>query len=59
MVDPVVEVRRADGGCLVAVVPPDPAYPAEPYAEFRRAWGAAGGIRLVTGSPKVDLTGDD
>ena len=57
MAKAVVTIRRDGAGFVVAVEPPDPAYPPAPYADIRRAWGAAGGIRLVTGWPKVDLTG--
>lgn len=53
----VVEIRRDGAGFVVEVVPPDPAYPAERFDDVRRAFGAAGGIKLVTGWRKVDLTG--
>ncbi len=53
----VVEVRPVEGGYRVALVPPDPAWPDEVFECPKAARGAAGGIRLVTGRRKVDLTG--
>lgn len=54
---PTIEIRRDGAGFGVTVVPPDLAYPVERYDDVRRARGAAGCIRLVTGWVKVDLTG--
>lgn len=53
-----IEVRRDGAGFVVVVQPPDPAHPPERYETMRSAWGAAGGLRLVTGWPKVDKTGE-
>lgn len=59
MSDPVIEIRRdGEAGFVVVVKPPDPAHPPETFDDLRRARGAAGGIRLVTGWRKVDLTGE-
>lgn len=52
-----VDVTIEGDGFLVACNPPDPARPDEWFPTFREAWGTAGGIRLVTGRTKRDLTG--
>ena len=57
MVAPAIHIRRDGAGFLVEVVPPNPAYPSERFDDVRRARGVAGGLRLVTGWRKVDLTG--
>jgi hypothetical protein len=54
-----VDVTAHGDGFLVSCVPPDPKRPPERFATFREAWGCAGGIRLVTGRAKRDLTGGD
>lgn len=53
-----VEVGKDGEGFRVTCCPPDPLHPVQRFAEFRRAWGHAGGIRVVTGRRKVDLTGE-
>lgn len=53
-----VEIRRDSDGYRVACVPPDPKREDEWFADLREARGTAGGIRLVTGRRKVDLTGE-
>ena len=56
----VVEMRPdGTGGFAVVCVPPDPAHPPQSFADRRDAWGRCGGIKLVTGRRKVDLTGGD
>lgn len=55
---PVIEVRRDEAGFVVAVVPADPGYPARHFCDQREAFGAAGGLRMVTGWKRVDLTGE-
>lgn len=52
-----VEIRPERGGFAVVLVPPDPSRPDEWFADVREARGCAGGLRLVTGRRKVDLTG--
>ena len=52
-----VEIRRLGKGFAVNCVPPDPAYPPETFTDKRHAFGYAGGISLVTGRRKIDLTG--
>lgn len=52
-----VDVTKDGDGFLVACNPPDPNREPEWCATFREAWGTAGGIRLVTGRTKRDLTG--
>lgn len=52
----VVEMREGDGGFVVSLIPPDPAYPDATFTDRREAWGHAGGIRLLTGREKVDRT---
>lgn len=58
-VSPVVAMRRAGAEFVVAVEPADPAHPPQTFLDKRKAWGAAGGLRLVLGLQKVDLTGDE
>lgn len=53
-----VEIRRDGDGYRVACVPPDPKREDEWFADLREARGTAGGIRLVTGRRKIDLTGE-
>lgn len=53
-----IAVRRVVSGFRVSLEPPDPAHPDETFPDMRSAWGHAGGIKLVTGRPKVDLTGE-
>lgn len=53
-----IEVRREGDGFAVVVVPPHLAHPPAHYHNKRSAFGAAGGLRLVTGWRRVDLTGD-
>lgn len=52
----VIAIRRDGAGFVVGIEPPDPAYPPERFETFKRANGAAGGLRLVLGLRKVDLT---
>jgi hypothetical protein len=54
----IIAVRRNSDGYTVAVEPADPAHPAQCFPDMRAAWGAAGGLKLVLGIPKVDLTGE-
>jgi hypothetical protein len=54
---PAIYIRRKGAGFVVAVEPPDPAHPPAEFADKRVALGAAGGLRLVTGWRKLDLTG--
>lgn len=54
-----VDVRREKGGFRVSCDPPDPMRADEVFATMREAWGHAGGIKLVTGRIKRDLTGPD
>lgn len=56
--DPVIEIRRENGGFVVSVEPADPAYPPRHFDNSRSAFGCAGGIRMVTGWRKVDRTGE-
>lgn len=57
MTDPVIEIRSTATGYEVAVVPADLQYPVQTFADKRQAFGCAGGLRIVTGFRKVDLTG--
>ena len=52
-----VEIRTEGAGFVVVCVPPDPAHPPRSFSDKREAFGFAGGLRLVTGRRKVDLTG--
>ena len=52
-----VDVTAEGDGFLVSCNPPEPQHPPERFPTFRQAWGSAGGIRLVTGRSKRDLTG--
>lgn len=52
-------MRRDGAGYVVAVEPADPAHPPQSFSDRRAAWGAAGGLRLVLGLPKVNLTGEE
>lgn len=54
-----VDVTADGGGFLVVCNPPDPKRTDQWFPTFREAWGTAGGIRLVTGRHKRDLTGSD
>lgn len=56
---PVVTMRRNGPDYVVAIEPDDPAHPPQTFPEKRAAWGAAGGLRLVLGLQKIDLTGED
>ena len=58
MAEPIIEIRRDGAGFVVACSPPDPAHPPATFPDKRAAFGFAGGKRLVTGWPKVDLTGE-
>jgi len=54
----VIEIRRELSGYRVVLVPPDPTQPDQLFTDKREAFGCAGGIRMVTGRRKVDLTGE-
>lgn len=51
-----VDVTNSGDGFMVTCNPPDPKREPEWCATFYEAWGTAGGIRLVTGRTKRDLT---
>ncbi len=53
-----VIIEQDGAGFRVRLDPPDPTHPDQTYACVRRARGAAGGIRLVTGRQKIDRCGD-
>ena len=54
----IVEISGdGEAGFRVRLDPPDPAKPDQWFATAKEARGCAGGIRLVTGWRKVDLTG--
>lgn len=56
----VVTIRRhGEAGFVVAIEPPDPEHPPQVFETFKRANGCAGGLRLVLGLRKVDLTAED
>lgn len=52
----VIEIRRNGDGFEVAVVPSDPDHPPVHFDAKKDAFGHIGGVRLVTGWPKIDLT---
>ena len=52
-----VDVTVDGEGFKVACNPPDPRWDPRTFPTFREAWGSAGGIRLVSGRIKRDLTG--
>ena len=56
MPEPVIAIRQDDAGFVVAVEPPDPAHSAQHFSDKRAAFGFAGGLKMVTGWRKVDLT---
>jgi hypothetical protein len=58
MADPVIEIRRIGPGFVVVVSPPDLAHPPQPFDTIKQAFGYAGGLRIVTGWRKSDLTGE-
>lgn len=53
----IVEISKEGAGFRVRLDPPDPAKPDQWFCDIREARGCAGGLRLVTGRRKVDLTG--
>lgn len=53
-----VIIEPEGAGFRVRLDPPDPAHPDLWFAEARKARGAAGGVRLVTGRQKIDRCGD-
>jgi hypothetical protein len=55
---PIIAVRLNSDGYTVAVEPADPSRPPQRFPDKRAAWGATGGLKLVLGIPKVDLTGE-
>lgn len=57
-VPPTIEVRRDGDGFAVVVSPPDPVHPPRHFDQLRDAYGFAGGTRMTTGWPRVDLTGE-
>lgn len=59
MADPVIEIRSTPSGYEVSVVPASLGYPVQTFPGKRQAFGCAGGLRIVTGFPKLDLTGED
>lgn len=56
--DPVITIGTEDGQYVVRVAPDHPAYPPQSFATHKAAYGAAGGMRLVTGWRRIDLTGE-
>lgn len=54
---PEIHIRREGAGFAVEVLPPHPAHPIRTFDSIRSAFGHAGGLRMVTGWRKVDLTG--
>ena len=53
----IVEISEGEAGFRVRLLdPPDPAKPDQWFATAKEARGCAGGIRMVTGRRKVDLT---
>lgn len=53
-----VIIEREGAGFRVRTDPPHPRFPDEFFDCVKRARGAAGGIRLVTGRIKRDLSGE-
>lgn len=53
-----VIIEREGAGFRVRTDPPDPRHPDATFDCIKRARGAAGGIRLVTGRLKRDLSGE-
>ena len=41
----------------MVLAPPDPAFPDQRFEDLRAAFGFSGGVRMVTGRKRVDLTG--
>lgn len=53
-----VLIEREGSGFRVRLLPPDPRHPDATYPCIKQARGAAGGVRLVTGRTKRDLSGE-
>ena len=53
-----VIIEQEGAGFRVRLDPPDPRHPDATYPCIRQARGAAGGVRLVTGRIKRDLSGE-
>jgi hypothetical protein len=58
MADHRIKVRRDGSRYEVVVIPPHPAHPVAQYSDRKTAFGAAGGLRMVTGWPRFDHTGE-
>ncbi|WP_298196744.1 hypothetical protein [Novosphingobium sp.] len=56
MEKPDIIIRRDGAGFAVEVVPSQPGHPIRYFDNSRSAFGHAGGVRMVTGWRKVDLT---
>ncbi len=54
----VIMLTKEGGGFRVAPAPPDDRYPPRTFDTFKKANGAACGMRLVTGWTKIDRTGE-
>lgn len=52
-----VQIRCEGAGFMVECIPPDAAFPSQPFAEHKSARGFAGGARLVLGRKLLDLAG--
>lgn len=54
----IVEISRDGAGFRVRLDPPVDGKPDQWFADLREARGCTGGLRLVTGRRKLDLTGE-
>ncbi|WP_072384070.1 hypothetical protein [Novosphingobium sp. NDB2Meth1] len=53
---PVIVIRNEGGLYVVTVEPEHPSYPPQSFGSHKVAYGTAGGMRLVTGWKRIDLT---
>lgn len=52
-----IVIRALPPAFSVTVEPPHEDYPAQVFGDLKTARGHAGGLRLVTGWPKVEIGG--
>lgn len=56
--DITVTIKPDGDGFSVVLDPPDDRHPPQHFDDVRKARGMAGGLRLVLGARKIDLTGE-
>ena len=58
MSDHTIIIRQLGRAYSVEVEPPHPDHPPRVFGDPRSALGCAGGLRIVTGWKKLDLSGE-